>query len=533
VEDDLLASGRRALSEGDWTTARAHFERALPDQPNAGPALQGLAQALFSEGDYAGAIDRGEQAFATFRACEDDVAAAECARFVGYLYGVVHGNGAAMNGWISRAARLIDAVGDCPERARIELTRAVIAPNPVARQQHLAAAVDIATRVGDADLRMDAMSQQGLHLVAAGDVDAGMALLDESLAAVAAGEVQDLISVGSMYCKMLHACELISDIRRAEDWLTLADRFVERTNRIPISAICRTHYGGILTAAGRWDDAERELATSIELYDRSYRALRGAAAVRLADLRMRQGRLSEAAELLKGAEHDSYAVRPQVELHLARGETDLAVARVGRFFRAHPVSELAAPLLFLLVRAELVRGDRAAAAEALVRLETLLDGHPITDHARGLVDPDDAVRYLEAAVAGFAKLGLPLEESRARLDLANALATSQPAMAIAEARAALQRFQSLAATRDTDAAFSLLRKLGVRGHTAPRGTGTLTGREQEVLDLLGQGLSNADIAARLFVSRRTVEHHVSNILAKLGLANRAEAAAFAIRGGPA
>jgi DNA-binding NarL/FixJ family response regulator len=102
-------------------------------------------------------------------------------------------------------------------------------------------------------------------------------------------------------------------------------------------------------------------------------------------------------------------------------------------------------------------------------------------------------------------------------------------MALSEARAALERFQLLAATRDADAATSLLRRLGVRGHTGPRGTGKLTGREQEVLDLVGQGLSNAAIAARLFVSRRTVEHHVSNILAKLGLATRAEATAYVAR----
>ena len=58
---------------------------------------------------------------------------------------------------------------------------------------------------------------------------------------------------------------------------------------------------------------------------------------------------------------------------------------------------------------------------------------------------------------------------------------------------------------------------------------TLTKRETEVLALLAEGCSNADIADRLVISRRTAEHHVAHILSKLDLRSRAEAAAFAVR----
>ena len=73
---------------------------------------------------------------------------------------------------------------------------------------------------------------------------------------------------------------------------------------------------------------------------------------------------------------------------------------------------------------------------------------------------------------------------------------------------------------------------GPRASTRDNPAG-LTAREVEVLGLVGQGLRNADIAARLFVSEKTVGHHVSAILRKLGVRTRGEASAEAQRVGVA
>jgi DNA-binding NarL/FixJ family response regulator len=109
------------------------------------------------------------------------------------------------------------------------------------------------------------------------------------------------------------------------------------------------------------------------------------------------------------------------------------------------------------------------------------------------------------------------------------LSSHASAAAVVEARHALETFERLGAARDADAAAALLRDLGAPARTFPKGYGTLTRRETEVLSLLAEGCSNAAIAERLFISRRTAEHHVARILAKLGLRNRAEAAVYALR----
>lgn len=102
-------------------------------------------------------------------------------------------------------------------------------------------------------------------------------------------------------------------------------------------------------------------------------------------------------------------------------------------------------------------------------------------------------------------------------------------------RQAIDELQTLRAHPAAAILMRRLRERGVRG--VPRGprprtrenTAGLTARELEVLALVSEGLRNADIAQRLVVSVKTVDHHVSAVLRKLGVRSRGEAAAVAAR----
>jgi DNA-binding CsgD family transcriptional regulator len=195
----------------------------------------------------------------------------------------------------------------------------------------------------------------------------------------------------------------------------------------------------------------------------------------------------------------------------------------------------------LLVEAQLAAGNSAAAASAAEYLATL-DGGPggvrlLSAHAalaRGRVAAAEgrqgaATVHFENALKWFGHLDLPLEAARTRLELARVLASGQAALAVTEARAALSALDKLGATHDADMAAALLRSWGAGGRSVPREAGILTRREQEILRLLVEGYSNPEIAGQLYISSKTVAHHVSNVLEKLGLRSRAEAAAYAAR----
>jgi DNA-binding CsgD family transcriptional regulator len=540
--DELVTAGRAALRECRWDDALVLFEQALIERAvNSPEALDGLAEVRYRQGDYAGAIELRERAYAGFRARGDTRYPAKLAAYhLAFDYVALHGNLAVAQGWLERGRRLAEVSGDCPERGWVELACVLATDDPAAKDRHIAAALDIARRHGDADLEFDALAYAGVALVERGRFGDGMRNLDEAAAAARGGEVVSPTAAGEIYCKMLLACEMALDVRRAEQWTAVADSLAGRTNVAWASAICRMYHGGILIAAGRWSEAEHELETSLRLYAGSYARLSSGAVVRLAGLRVLQGRLDQAEALLAGHDDDAYAVRPLARLHLARGEADVAASLLRRHLARQVPGPVLAPVLAQLVEVELATGRLAAADEACARLAAFA-AEPVTPmpraftaFAHGLVAAADhagavdvATGHLEAALVAFAEGGLPFEAARSRVALARVIASTQPDVARSEARAALDLFDRIGARPDADATASLLRELGARGRTGPKQLDQLSQREREVLALLGLGLSNPEIAARLYISPKTASHHVSNVLAKLGLRNRAEAAAFA------
>ena len=535
--EDLLRCGREALAAADWDRARSCFEQAcaLEETPEA---LDGASQAAHFAGDYERAIELKERAFAAYGREGKRADAADVARWLAFLHGTYHGNWSAASGWMGRAEGMLEEVDECAAHGWLILDRAPFTRDPSARESCAASALAIARRFGDADLEFEAVALLGETYVASGRASEGMKLLDQAMAAVSAGEVAGHGAVGEIYCRLLSACEHVGDVRRAELWMERADRDVVWEHFV--RPTCRTHYGGILVALGRWPEAERELLDAIGAFERGYRADRAFPLVRLADLRVRQGRFEEAERLLEGVEWHPTARRTTAIIAMARGEHALAHELVGMCLEgADPADIGCAPLLELLVEIQLADGDVGGATVTLERLDRLAGecgdervlafAELATGRVRAAEEDDRAPAHLKHALERLAGLDLPLEAARAQLALAASVAATAPEAAVAEARPALATFQRLGAARDADAASSLLRELGAAGRAHPRREGSLTSRETEVLSLLAEGLSNAVIAERLYISRRTAEHHVASILSKLGLRSRAEAAAYAIR----
>jgi DNA-binding CsgD family transcriptional regulator/tetratricopeptide (TPR) repeat protein len=530
------------LEQGRFAAAQVAFEEALANEETA-IAHEQLAVLCTVLEDLDAARCHGERAYQMYRKVGEPRRAAIAAMVVAQVH-MFSANDISAWGWLNRAARLLDEAGPCVERGYLELAWVGCEVRDVATLHRRAAiALELARRFGDTDLEVRALADHGLALVRSGKVAEGMARLDEAMAAIVAGEVRNYVVVGMSCCAMLHACVQAGDLERATQWSDAVleharDRFGNPPPPV-LQSHCRLVYGTVLCETGQWAEAERELHQALGLT--RYVSRRAQIIAQLADLYLRQDRWSEAADILDGWEDRIEVAESLARLHLARDEVDLAATTVQRALRGLK-DDLAHswPLLDLLVQIEIDRDNLPAASRAAARLRRAAEamGTPgpvalacLNAGRVAMAAGEDAVPHLQDGLAALTEGEWPSICAELHLELARALRGAEPTVATTEARAALALYERLGARRGADQALAFLRSQGVSARSARvvrEQIENLSRREREVLVLLAQGLSNSEIATRLFITRKTVEHHVSSILDKLGLRNRAEAAAYGV-----
>ena len=537
---DSTRAGWEHFARAEWPAARDAFARALVAAPDDPEALDGLGQSLWWLGEREAAIDRRREAYVAYQREGDARRAGGVATYLAAEHRI-DGQHAAAAGWLMRARRLLDGQETVPELGLLAIEEAKRATEPAEAERHARAALQVAQTLGDPDIECAALAQLGRAKVVDGRVQEGVALLDEAMTVALSGETRDPMACGDACCTTLVVCDGLADRDRAVQWCAAVVEFTERRHFTPVQSWCRGIFAALLVRSGEWERAEAVLAEALRRdaggRRREWRMLPLAV---LADLRLRQGRLEEAERLLVGLEEHPAALAPLVALHLERGETAVARALLERF---EPDGGPEGERLALRAAVALAEGDTGCAADLAARLGAFARRRARDDLAaeaaraageaaarRG--NGDAAVAELASAVDRFDSLGLPLEAARARLALARVRAAAGSPLALGCAVSARDAFERLGARRDADRAAALLRELGAAGRTTVRGgRDDLTVREREVLALVVAGLSNAAIAERLVIAPKTAEHHVSRVLAKLGVRTRAEAAAHAAREG--
>lgn len=303
--------------------------------------------------------------------------------------------------------------------------------------------------------------------------------------------------------------------------------------------------GELACQTGDWDDALTEFA-AVAAPDPAYAylpvAAHGIAAVIAAhrDDRSLARHHLRAVEEIGDVPYRTNNLAYYFRARAAFAERDGDVAEVVTLLKevvepTYAVMDDRTTLLPLVARLALVVGDRALAGEALAILEAESDGSPLPrataarDWCRGLLsgEPEPVL----SAAAHYRTSGRRLEAAHTAEDAACLLAAGGDPLSAREAlNEAMLTYTRLGARWDARRAAARLRqhgvRLGVRGARGrPRkGWEALTETESRIARLVALGRSNPDIAAELVLSRRTVETHVSHILAKLEVPSRREVA---------
>ena len=536
--EDALELGRERHTEHAWREAHDLLERADHELELDAADLERLAIAAYMLGDETRYLELLERAHDVSLRAGDPADALRCAFWVGLQF-AQRGEIAQAGAWLARAERLADDLGgEPPERGYLLLPRMFELESRGEFESAASTAGEaaaIGSRHGDPDLYALATHAQGQMLISGGQVRDGLALLDEAML-VAAREDLSPIVTGLVYCGVVLACRQAYELRRAREWTAALSRWCdEQPDLVAFSGRCLVHRAEIKQLEGAWDAALEETRRAEE---RSLAADKTAAAAvaayRRAELHRLRGEDVAAEREYREAGLRGREPQPGMALwRLGRGERPAAVAAITRALAEAGDVPTRLQLLPAAVEIGLEGGSIDEARTACERLEELVDSgqcpslDAVLDHARGSLalaaeDPGAALKHLRQAATIWQELDAPYELARTRELIGRGcrLLGDEDGAAL-ELEAAHTIFERLGARPD------LARLAALGDRTTSRGGHGLTQRELQVLRMVARGQTNRAIAADLVLSERTIDRHVSNIFAKLGVSSRAAATAYA------
>jgi DNA-binding NarL/FixJ family response regulator len=534
-----LESGREAYSRRAWRQAHEALTVADHSAQLGSSDLELLATSAYMLGleqEYRQVLERAYRAYLD---AEEPQAAVRCAIWIAVNL-AVRGELGHAGGWLGRAERLLEREGsDRVERGYLLIPRIIEQEAQGELERAAASAAEAAAigeRFGDPDLFSLAAHAEGSIMISLGRLREGLALLDMALVAVLAGEVSP-VSSGIVYCGAILACEEAHDLRRAREWTTALTRWCEgQPDLVAFTGRCLVHRAQIMRMDGSWQEAIEEAHRAAE------RCLKGENPVAAGEAHYQRGEVHRlrgdhpaAEEAYREASGQGWEPHPGFALlRLAQGNGRAAEAAIRRVLSEARDPGKRAGLLPAYVEIMVAVGDQRGAEEGCGELDSIAGREEkpgalaaMAAQARGLVElsaghPEAALPALRHAGELWQQFRTPYESARARELIGLACRNlGDEDSARLELEAARETFARLGAATD------LARIEGPAGLGNAVDSHGLTRRELEVLRLLCAGETNREIATNLVVSVRTVDRHVSNIYAKLGVSSRAAATTYA------
>jgi ATP/maltotriose-dependent transcriptional regulator MalT len=543
-----LLQGREAFGRRAWAEAFAAFSAADRERRLEPDDLELLATAAQLTGHTAQSADGWTRAHSEFLTRGNTARAVRCAIRLGVDL-LNAGERVRGDSWVSRARRILEEhPSDCVEHGYVLLPtaiRRIIEGDVSAACALFQEAGEIGRRFGDQDLVTMARHGVGRAKIRSGSIDEGLALLDEAMVALEAGDVSPIFA-GDIYCSVIEASLEVFDVRRAREWTAaLAHWCDSQPDLVPYTGQCLVRRAEIMQLHGEWSRAIDVARDACAHFLRGPEQPAVAAAFyQHAELRRLRGDFTAAEELYREATRRGRNAQPGLALlRLASGQVEAATSSIrGALDQAKgPASRcrLLPAFTEIMLAAKDIDAARAGAAE-LTQLADLIAAPLLlasATRATGMValaggDHGGALDLLRRSWMAWQELRIPHEAARTRVLIGLALrALGDEDAAELEFDAARWAFEQLEATPDVARTAALSRSKPTARSATRSAAPPLTGRELEVLRLIAAGDTNRAIGARLAISEKTVARHVSNIFTKLGVNTRAAATAYAYQHG--